>query len=77
MLDGNNETSYIGISVGFVVGLSTIYGLEAIIGHLEAIDLKEEPSASNPLHSMVKTFPRHSHDSADNSNHGNYELRVP
>lgn len=74
MLNGNDKTSYIGISIGFVVGLSTIYGLEAVIGHLESIDSDDAPATQNPLASLVKTFPRHSGDAVDNPVLGNYEL---
>jgi len=73
MLDSSKNPSYIGISVGFVIGLATIYGLEAIIGYLEGIDERTDETP-NPMNTLVKTFPRGSDDEADSPDRGQYEL---
>jgi hypothetical protein len=42
MVNGNRSDCFIGISVGFVIGLGTIYGVEYIIGFLESLGESDE-----------------------------------
>ena len=37
MVNATHENSIVGITIGFVCGLSLIYGLEAVIGYLEEL----------------------------------------
>jgi zinc transporter ZupT len=74
MINSSHKDSFIGISVGFFIGLSTIYGIESIVGYLENID---DDEASSSVHitvsPFVKSFPKDleaATDSAESSNSG-------
>ena len=67
MLESSHEASYIGISCGFFIGLSTIYGVEHLVEYLESTpedELFGERRATNLVKSIPKGFePRARSDS--------------
>jgi zinc transporter ZupT len=69
MTDSNELPSYIGISVGFFIGLSTIYGLEHLVEYIEATPEEDLFGGIKRRINFIKTFPKGyesaSHDSDD------------
>jgi len=62
MVDSNANPSYIGITVGFALGLGLIYGLEFLVDHIEQnngkICGKKEVDSSVHSNPPIKTYPR-------------------
>lgn len=63
MVDSSEKASYIGITGGFALGLSLIYGMEHLVAYIEENDgnictRKKEESVHSVHASPVKTFPR-------------------
>lgn len=66
MLDSGDKPSFVGISVGFFVGLSAIYGIEAFVGYLEGLDEEEKDSDHGSL--KIKSFPKRYDELASSPN---------
>jgi hypothetical protein len=63
MVDSAETPSYVGITIGFVIGLCTIYGLEGLIDHIESSSEEELFSGSGHaivegVKSFIKTYPK-------------------
>jgi hypothetical protein len=69
MLDASPTNTTIGVTLGFIIGLSMIYGVEYVVGRIESADEEKTTSetdrTSNPLiqplvnpSSPSKTFPK-------------------
>jgi hypothetical protein len=66
MIDSAETPSYIGITIGFLIGLCTIYGLEGLIDHIESSSEEELFSGSGHaiveggkfIKSFIKTYPK-------------------
>ena len=56
MVEGSSSDSMIGITVGFVVGLAVLNGIEAFIEHMEAFAERFSEHATNGR-SKIKTQP--------------------
>ena len=57
MTESENVDSFIGISIGFFIGLSTIYGIEHLVEYIEETP-ESELFRIKKVTDVVKTFPK-------------------